>query len=286
MSNAATPLPTPLVTASWLRDHLDDPALRLADCRWYLGEPERGMAAYNAGHIPGAAYVSLEADLSASLGPGRHPLPQPETYAAHLGALGYGDGHLIVAHDDRGGAVASRMWWMLRSIGHHAVAVLDGGLDAWRQVGGPIVTETTRHPAADLSVRATPVTVDADALEKRLGTVTLIDARDGDRYRGEHEPVDPVAGHIPTAVSLPLSGNLRDDATFADPEALRARYEAAGVEPDREVVVYCGSGVTACHDILAMELAGLPRATLYPGSWSDWGSSGRTVSTGPEPGTR
>ena len=279
-------LPGPLVPTSWLDDHLGDPDLRVADCRWYLGEPARGIAEYHAGHIPGAVFVSLDDDLTAPRGAGRHPLPRPSDYARRLGELGFGNDHTIVAYDDRGGAVAARMWWMLRAIGHPRVAVLDGGLTAWLGEGRSMTTMAGSYEAAQLSVHGEGVTIDGEALESRLGAITLIDARDGDRYRGEREPVDPIAGHIPTAISLPLGGNLRPDLRFADAGMLRKRYLAAGVAPDRQTVVYCGSGVTACHDILAMELAGLPPATLYPGSWSDWSTAGRAVATGSEPGTR
>jgi thiosulfate/3-mercaptopyruvate sulfurtransferase len=284
--DANATLSGPLATTTWLDDHLGDVGLRVADCRWYLGEPARGVAEYHAGHIPGAVYVSLDDDLSAPEGAGRHPLPRPADYARRLGELGFGDDHTIVAYDDRGGAVAARMWWMLRAIGHPRVAVLDGGLTAWLAEERATTTMAGSYEAARLSVHGSGVTIDGDALERRLGAVTLVDARDADRYRGEREPVDPVAGHIPTAISLPLGGNLRADLRFADPGVLRKRFLAAGVTPDRETVVYCGSGVTACHDILAMELAGLPAATLYPGSWSDWSTTRRAVATGSDPGTR
>jgi len=270
----------PLVSVGWLSDRLGRDDLRIADCRWYLGEPERGIAAFRSAHLPGAVYVSLDDDLSSPTGPGRHPLPRPEDYATHLAGMGFGDDHLIVVYDDRSGAVAARMWWMLRSIGHRSVAVLDGGLDAWRAAKLPVTGELAGHRDARLTIRSRPRTIDAATLEARLGEVTLIDARDGDRYRGEREPIDAVAGHIPTAISLPLTGNLRGDGTFEQAAALLRRYRAAGVAQGIETVVYCGSGVTACHDILAMELAGLSDAILYPGSWSDWSSSGRTVATG------
>jgi thiosulfate/3-mercaptopyruvate sulfurtransferase len=275
----------PLVSTEWLERHLADSSLRLADCRWYLGEPDHGRREYDRGHLPGAVYVSLDDDLSAPEGPGRHPLPDAESIAARLGDLGFGDDSVVVAYDDRGGAVASRMWWMLRSIGHRNVAVLDGGLTAWRTEGRPLRTDATTRAPQRLTVRRQPQVIDAARLADRLGTVTLIDARDGDRYRGEREPIDPVAGHIPTAINVPMSGNLGDDHRFLEPDVLRARFEAS-TAPDTEIVVYCGSGVTACHDILAMEIAGFPPATLYAGSWSDWSSSDRPVRTGDEPGTR
>ena len=273
----------PIVSARWLTDNLGSPDLRLADCRWYLDEPNRGREEYDRGHIPGARYVSLDVDLSAPHGPGRHPLGSPETWAPHLGALGFGDDHVVVIYDDRSGAVAARMWWMLRSIGHRSVAVLDGGLAAWQAAGGSLSSEPGRYPASPLTIRATPEVIDADTLQARLGSVLLIDARDADRYRGEREPIDPIAGHIPTAVNLPMTGNLATDGTFADAATLRSRYRAAGADGTTEAVVYCGSGVTACHDILAMEIAGYPPATLYPGSWSDWSTAGRDVAVGDSP---
>jgi thiosulfate/3-mercaptopyruvate sulfurtransferase len=275
----------PLVTTEWLSRHLTDPSLRLADCRWYLGEPARGRQEYDRAHIPGAAYVSLNDDLSAPEGPGRHPLPDPESTAALLGNLGFGDDAKVVAYDDRGGAVASRLWWMLHSIGHPKVAVLDGGLTAWRAEGRALNTEPTTYAPQPLTVRRRPHVIHAERLADGLGAVTLIDARDADRYRGEHEPVDPVAGHIPTAINVPMAGNLGDDDRFLDPDRLRDRF-AISVQPGHDTVVYCGSGVTACHDILAMEIAGLPPATLYPGSWSDWSATGRPIAIGDDPGTR
>jgi thiosulfate/3-mercaptopyruvate sulfurtransferase len=274
----------PLVGAEWLLRHLDDGDLRIADCRWYLDDPPRGRAEYESGHIPGSVYVSLDDDLTATEGPGRHPLAPPDAFAERFAGLGFGDAHRIVAYDTAGGAIAARMWWMLAGIGHGNVAVLDGGAAAWQGAGGELVPGADRYPATTLTVNAQPITIDSGTLERRLGSVTLIDARDGDRYRGEREPIDPVAGHIPTAINLPYKGNLQPDDHFSPPDALRARFAAAGAASG-ETIVYCGSGVTACHDILAMEIAGLPAPTLYPGSWSDWGESGRAVATGAAPGT-
>lgn len=267
---------SPLVGVAALAARLDDPAWRVADCRWYLGEPERGRRAYDSGHLPGAVYVDLERHLSAPEGPGRHPLPDLADFAAAMGGLGIGTDHTVVAYDDRGGAVAARLWWLLRHAGHEAAYVLDGGLSAWQAAGLPTTTEVPCHPVAEL--RAGPgamPTVDRDELRARLGEVTLVDARAPARYRGDEEPVDPVAGHIPTAVNVPYEGNLGDDQRFLDPAELRARYpEAAG-----PVVAYCGSGVTACHDLLAMEVAGLAGGALYPGSWSDWATAGYPAAT-------
>ena len=253
--------------------------------RWYLGEPGRGRQAYEAAHIPGAFYVDLEEDLSAREGPGRHPLPDREAFAERLSNLGVGDDSVVVAYDDRGGAVASRLWWMLRSIGHERSHVLDGGMAAWEAAGLPLDDRTPEHRPRHLTVRpdSQPV-VDRDDLRSQLGDVVALDARDGQRYRGEVEPIDPVAGHIPSATSAPYAENLDPHQRFLAPEVLAERYRNLGVEDGSEVVVYCGSGVTACHDILAIEVAGFGRAALYPGSWSDWSETGYEVATGPEPG--
>lgn len=255
-----------------------------ADVRWYLTEPGRGRAEYERGHIPGAIHVDLEAHLTAPEGPGRHPLPTREVFAHTMGSLGIGDDHTVVAYDDVGGAVAARLWWMLRDIGHTSF-VLDGGIQAWEASAGALARGVETRPAAVLSVRTGSArTIDAHELHTRLGAVTLLDARAPERYRGDVEPVDPVAGHIPTAVSAELTGNLDDDLRFLPPNALRTRFEALGATPDRDTVVYCGSGVNACHNALALVRAGFPEPILYPGSWSDWGSAGGAVVTGEEPG--
>ena len=274
----------PLVDTDWLTEHLDHSPLRVVDCRWYLGEPERGRVEYDGGHIPGAIYMSVDTDLSAHSGPGRHPLPSPEEIADRLAAFGIGDRNFVVAYDDAGGGIAARLWWLLRSIGHRRVAVLDGGIQAWGAAGGALSTEVRSWPPTTLSVAGTAQTIDQQELVKRLGKVILLDARASERYRGESEPVDAGAGHIPSARNLPHSGNLTANGVFRSAAELRNRYTEAGVHDADDTVVYCGSGVTACHDILAMEVAGLGTATLYPGSWSDWSASGRTIATGPEAG--
>lgn len=264
---------------------LDD-NVALADVRWYLGEPGRGRIEYQAGHIPHAVHVDLDNDLSADAGPGRHPMPSRDATAERLGSLGFGDGDLIVVYDDRGGGIAARMWWMLRDIGHDKVRVLDGGITAWQAEGRPMETAVTRRPAATLSVRPGPTrSIDRAGLKTRLGTAVVLDARAFERYCGDEEPIDPIAGHIPTALSAPLTGNLGDDERFIDPSMLKERFDALGVQPGTDTIVYCGSGVTACHNALAMVKAGLPEPILYPGSWSDWSSSGEPVATGPEPGS-
>lgn len=273
----------PLITVTELVALLDDPLLRLADIRWYLDEPDRGRADFVSGHIPGAVFVDLERDLTAPRGPGRHPLRDRHEFAAALGTMGFGDDHVIVVYDDRGGIIASRLWWMLRDLGHAAVRVLDGGIQAWLAAGHAVTTQPTHRDRATLTVRP-PLTrqIDRDTLAQRLGTVTVLDARAGDRYRGEVEPIDPVAGHIPTALSAPAVDNLGPDARLRPLPELAERYRR--LTGDDEVVVSCGSGVFACHHVLAMTAAGLPEPILYPGSWSDWSRSGMPVATGDAPG--
>ncbi len=262
---------SPLVSAGDLLAVLHEPKLRIVDCRFSLDLPAAGRAAYTAGHIPGASYASLDEDLSAPTGPGRHPLPSPVDLAQRLGAMGIGNEHRVVAYDDAGGAIASRLWWMLRALGHEATFVLDGGLQQWIAVGGPMATEPPEHPATRLRVRAAYAgSMAYDEVAVRRESLQLIDARAPERYRGDVEPIDPVAGHIPSAVNVPFASNLDPDGRFRSVDVLRTRYAAAGVTSVEDAVVYCGSGVTACHDILAMEVAGLGTAILYPGSWSDW----------------
>jgi thiosulfate/3-mercaptopyruvate sulfurtransferase len=272
----------PLVSTDWLSRHLDEPDLRLADVRWYLGEPDRGRRAYREAHIPGAVYVDLETDLSADEGPGRHPLPAWDVFAARMGELGFGDDSVVVAYDDRSGAVASRLWWMLRAIGHEQTYLLDGGLAAWVADRHALIDGLADHASGKLTVDLrSDLSIDRDELRGRLDSVLALDARAGERYRGETEPLDPVAGHIPGAVNAPYEDNLGSDGRFLPADELTEKYRALGVG-ERETVVYCGSGVTACHDLLALEHAGLGTAKLYPGSWSDWSTAGYEVATGPE----
>ncbi len=257
---------------------------RLADVRWYLGVPGGGHRAYHEGHLPGAVFVDLDSHLSVPEGPGRHPLPERSVFADTMGRLGFGDDHLIVAYDDAGGTIAARLWWMLRDIGHDAVRVLDGGVQAWIAAGRRLSTDTPNMTPRILTVRPSLTRqIDRKALASKLGTITLLDARAPERYRGEIEPIDPAAGHIPTALSSPTTANLDATGRLRRPSDLAAHFR--DLAPQGDVVVYCGSGVTACHDILAMNAAGLPEATLYPGSWSDWSSSGMGVAVGDEPGS-
>ena len=275
-----------LISPEDLRDRLDDPQLRLADVRWFLGEPERGRREYATGHLPGAVFVDVDSDLVAPRGPGRHPLPDPAAFLARLGELGFGVDHAVVAYDQGGGTIAARLWWMLDALGHPDVSLLDGGLPAWAAIGGPLTTEVPAWPPARLPLAtAWPRTIDQSALAEDLGSVRLLDVRAPERYRGDTEPIDPVAGHIPTARSLPTGGNLGADGRFLAPEQLAERF-AGMVDADRPTVVQCGSGINACHTAFAMRLAGLRDPLLYPGSYSDWSRSGREVATGPEPGAR
>jgi thiosulfate/3-mercaptopyruvate sulfurtransferase len=273
----------PLVSAQWLADHLGDTSVMAADVRWTLGKPGAGGADYLAGHIPGAVFVDLDEDLSDSTGPGRHPLPSPERFAERMGALGIGDETLVVAYDASSGSVAARLWWMLRNQ-EHPVAVLDGGWQAWVSAGLPVETVTPEPRQTGFAIRGPwRDTADRDQLTSHLGEVVLLDARVEERYRGSIEPVDPVAGHIPTAVSLPFS-DLLEDGRLRSPDGLAARLQDAGMGGDQPVVVSCGSGVTACSLSLAAAVAGLPDPLLYPGSWSDWSSAGYPVVTGSDPG--
>jgi thiosulfate/3-mercaptopyruvate sulfurtransferase len=279
----------PLMAADELLERVrnDPDRLRIVDCRWSLGKPGAGRAAYDEGHLPGAIHLDLDADLADPDGfgaPGRHPLPSPAAFAAHLGRAGIGDEHLVVAYDDVGGWIAARLWWMLDTLGHRDVAVLDGGLAAWTGAGAPLTPEVPVWPPAELHLGdAWTGVISREELKRRLGSVVLLDARAAPRYRGEVEPIDPVAGHIPTALSAPIDGNL-EDGRFRSPAELRARFAALGADGARPVVTSCGSGTSAIHHTIAMRLAGLPDPILYVGSYSDWSRSGEPVATGPEPG--
>ena len=264
--------------------------LRIVDCRWVLGQPGAGAMAYAAGHLPGAIHVDLDADLADPSGygaPGRHPLPFPAAFSASLAAAGIGDDDLVVAYDDVGGWVAARLWWMLDVLGHDRVAVLDGGIAAWISGGGELTVHEPVFPIAELHLAdAWSRVIDREELRARLGSLVLLDARAAPRYRGETEPIDPVAGHIPTAVNVPVDGNLVDPAgRFRPPDELAARFRDLGADGSTgPVVTSCGSGVSALHHAIALRRAGLPDPILYVGSYSDWSRSGESVATGPEPG--
>ena len=279
-------LPAPVVSVDWLHANLGDPALRIADVRWALLGPP-GRDAYEAGHLPGAAFLDAEAELSSpGEGPGRHPVPTASKLAELLAARGIGDEHVVVAYDDAGGSIAARLWWLYRHYGHDgSCAVLDGGIGAWTDAGLPLTTDVPDHPPASWTPgEPADDLVGTEAMLAMLGGPTLlVDARAAERYRGETEPIDARAGHVPGAVSVPWSTNLGSDGRFLPAEELRRRYEALGAGA-RPTVAYCGSSLNATHDLLAMELAGIGGARLYEGSWSHWSSDpNRPIATGLEP---
>ncbi len=270
-----------LVAVDELVDRIGDPDMAVVDCRWWLEDPDRGYREYLAGHIPTAVFASLDDDLTAPTGPGRHPLPTPRAFADRMSDLGIGPGRHVVAYDDRGGVFAARAWWMLSALGV-AAALLDGGLQAWQHADLPVTDEMPTPAPVDWPETLPdrfPGTVERAELRRRRSEMVLVDARARERYRGEVEPIDPIAGHIPGAINVPYAGNLTTDLRMRSAVDLRARFVAAGVATGDRTVVYCGSGVTSCHHVLAMELAGLGRPFLYPGSWSDWCTSGEPVET-------
>jgi thiosulfate/3-mercaptopyruvate sulfurtransferase len=257
----------PVVGHEWLRAHGD--RVVLADVRWYLGG-RSGRAAYETGHLPGAVFVDLDRVLAGPASPadGRHPLPDPETFAAGLADLGIGDGDTVIAYDDAGGTVAARLVWLLRITGHDA-ALLDGGLSAY---DGELDRTAPHREPATFTPRPWPAERFAGIEETVAGADVVLDARDRARFRGEVEPVDPRPGHIPGARSMPWRENVDASRRFVPVSDLRERFAAVGVAESTPVIAYCGSGVTACHTLLAMEHAGLGRGRLYPGSWSQYSS--------------
>lgn len=275
MTNAAY---TTLIGAESLQALLPDAIV--IDCRFDLADVATGDAGYRAGHVPGSLFLDLDRDLcGAKTGPdgafrGRHPLPERAAFAATLARCGVTPASQVVTLDAQGGMYAAHLWWMLRWMGHARVAVLDGGLAAWTAAGGTLTAEPT--PAAPVTPpypERTPLaqTIEVPALVARLGRVPLIDARAPERFRGEVEPLDRAAGHIPGALNRFFKDNLGADGRFKPPAQLRAAFEPlVGARPPSEVVHQCGSGVTACHNLFAMELAGLAGSQLYPGSWSEW----------------
>ena len=276
MRQARTTANQSLVSTGWLAEHLGEPGLRVVDVRWYLDPARRGREAYARGHIPGAVFLDVDRDLSGpgggrGLPAGRHPWPPADQVERVMGAAGIDDETQVVAYDDQSGAVAARLWFLLRGYGHDGAAVLDGGIAKWAAEGRPLETDTPPPPATRFTARPRPeLVLDKAQVLAARGSLLLLDARAAERYRGEVEPIDPRAGHIPGARNAPFAGNLTDGAlpVFRPAEELRQRYAelgASGTTP----VVYCGSGVTACHDLLALHLAGLG-GRLYAGSWSEW----------------
>lgn len=316
-----------IVSPKWLLARLYEPEQTIVDCRFTLAEPEAGRQAYEVDHIPGAIYLDLKKDLSAPAGDhgGRHPLPDPEEFAARLAKLGIGNETRVIAYDDEGGMNAARLWWMLRWLGHENVAVLDGGLSAWKKGGFPVddkqavrvpatfvpnvqhhlltdVNEVQRivgtikaeqivegveeemaaergEPADHIPVQDTEVSTAANP--KIFFTPVLIDSRSHDRYLGQNETMDPVGGHIPGAVNFFWRDLIDENGLFKSKEELEKHFEA--IDKDAEIVVYCGSGVSACPNVLALEEAGFTSVRLYAGSWSDWISYGdNPIATGEE----
>jgi len=286
-----------LVSAAALAEELSsEPGLVLLDVRWRLGGPA-GRESYRAGHLPGAVFVDLDRDLAAPPGPaGRHPLPDPAAFQAAMRAAGVSQHRPVVVYDDADATAAARGWWLLRYFGHDEVRILDGGYRAWLAAGLPVTTAEAAGNRGDFTARPGGMPVlDAAGAGALARAGLLLDARAPERYRGEKEPVDPVAGHIPGAVSAPTIGNVNADGTFRNAAELAARFASLGAAPDRAapaghrpggggVGAYCGSGVAAAHEVFALALAGIP-AALYVGSWSNWVTDpARPVTTGGQPG--
>lgn len=278
-----------LITAEELHRLIDaeDPSLRILDIRWRLDKPD-GHADYLQGHIPGAMYVDMDTELAEHGRPatdGRHPLPTLETLQTAARRWGLNDGDTVVVYDDIGNAGSARAWWLLRQAGVSDVRVLDGALHTWKSAGLPLENGEITPGSGNItlnfeSLRA--LNIDQAAAFGQHGT--LLDARAPERYRGEHEPLDPQAGHIPGALNAPITGNIGEDHRFLSPGELRERFLALGVDPDTPVAAYCGSGISATHTALALELAGFD-AVVYPGSFSEWSNHPeREVATGNQPG--
>jgi len=282
--------PRTLISAPELAASLDDPGLRIVDCRFDLADEQAGARAYEELHIRGAVYAHLHNDLAAPITQqtGRHPLPDPERFAATLGRWGIDNDSQVAVYDGGPGAMAARLWWMLRWLGHDKVAVLDGGFAGWQQHGGSTISGVSHYPATVFQSHEQPgITLDADQVQQGLAAneLLLIDVRARPRYRGETEPLDKVAGHIPGAINLPFEKNLDGQGTFLPRETLAEQYrELMDANPGKQPCFMCGSGVTACHGLLAMEVAGIHGARLYPGSWSEWITDpNRAVAVGDSP---
>ncbi len=279
-----------ILSTDVLSTHFDDPNWLIFDCRFDLQNPPWGNIDYQRNHIPGAIFADLERALSGdrTLHTGRHPLPDPLRFAEKLSGWGVSNASQVVVYDTVGGAFAARLWWMLRWLGHDRVAILDGGFGKWVREGRLTRSGIESRPPAAFVPRLRPESVlDAAAVDRlrQDPSSRLIDARSAIRYRGEQEPIDPIAGHIPGAVNRFHGDNLTPEGTFLPPDTLRARFEEllAGVPPER-AVFYCGSGVTSCHHLVAMLYAGLPMGRLYPGSWSEWiRDPARPIALGPQP---
>ncbi|MGD8752849.1 MAG: sulfurtransferase [Anaerolineales bacterium] len=266
-----------LVTAGELFEHLDDPAWVIIDCRFWLNDTEKGRRDYLDKLIPGAFYAHLDEHLSGEVIPGltgRHPLPQVDEFVERLSSWGIGDGVQVVGYDDRGGAISARLWWMLRWFGHESVALLNGGWQRWVAEGYPTSDVIPESQPRLFTAQLQPeLMVTTEQVESLLedDNYLLVDSRTEERYRGEEEPIDPVAGHIPSAVSAPYPGNLDENGYFLPRKELRKRFRSLlGDVPEDRTIFYCGSGVTSIHNLIAMVHAGLEEGRLYVGSWSEW----------------
>lgn len=264
-----------LISANSLQQNLYNPDWVIIDCRFSLANTEIGAYHYRHGHLPNARYAHLDKDLSSAITAqsGRHPLPDFRVLAKTLGAWGVTNHSQVVVYDDAAGAFAGRLWWLLRCLGHEAVAILDGGIQHWQKLGYAITTALPRIKPVSFRAYLDPTTwLNAEQVQNGIAqqAICLIDARTPERYRGEQEPIDPIAGHIPQAINRPLALNLHK-GLFLSPDALHAQFRLLiGTRPAEQVVHYCGSGVTACHNALAMEHAGLKGSKIYAGSWSEW----------------
>jgi thiosulfate/3-mercaptopyruvate sulfurtransferase len=266
-----------MVSADWLQDHLNAPQVAIADCRFNLMQPQLGLQQYQEGHIPGAYYLDLNQDLSSPVGihGGRHPLPDPDVLANKFETMGIHSAPptgptLVVAYDDSRLAFAARLWWLLRYLGHDRVAVLDGGFSGWQASGYPVSSDLPIMKTGNFipAIQSNLVlTLDQVTARKDLPTVALVDSREGERYSGEREPIDPVAGHIPGAVNYPWQEVTDAEGYLRSPTEQRQRWQS--LSSSDEIIVYCGSGVTACVNLLSLNIANLP-GKLYAGSWSDW----------------
>ena len=266
---------TTLISVVHLAKHLDDPAFVIFDCRHELTNPEFGVKAYAQSHVPNALFAHLDRDLAAPLTGrnGRHPLPDPGVFAGWLARMGVSNDRQVIGYDNAGGVYSSRLWWMLRWIGHQSVAVLDGGWQAWLAAGQPVSAEVRVPKPAGFTGKPEESAVDAKYVLEHLQSpdMVLIDARANDRYHGQNETIDPIGGHIPGAHNRFFKDNLTPQGFFKSPEQLRDEFKPfVGNGSPQKVVSQCGSGVTACHNLLAMEIAGLKGGRLYPGSWSEW----------------
>lgn len=275
-----------IVSQPWLFEHGTDDHIVIADCRFTLGKSESGKQSYDIDHIPGAVYFDLERDLSGTITEhgGRHPLPDVQELAAKLGQAGIHAGSTVVAYDDQGGAMASRLWWLLTYLGHEKVYLLDGGYSKWKEAGYPVTDEPPLLREAVFTPRVREdLAVSVEQVKERLGKpgVTLIDSREAKRYLGIEEPIDKVAGHIPGAKSYFWKDALDETGAWKNEAALAKRFDV--LRQAEEIIVYCGSGVTACPNVIALSEAGLNNVKLYPGSWSDWISyADNPVATGEE----